>query len=389
MMKIFQYISVIFLISLLSCENNSISPEQAETFFKMFGGFGQDKAYDVKSLSDGGYILTGFTSIEDKQKEVIIIRTDKFGNEVWPSKTFGGTLDDEAYSIQILEDGGFVILGSTIKDTGSGPSNTDMYLIRVNHLGELQWSKTFGGNQNEVGYQIKQTSDGGFILIGYTESFGQGAKDVRLVKTNAEGDTLWTRTHGGSNNDIGKCIVETSYGYIFTGSTSSFSEPGQAGSNIFVVKVNSLGKEIFPFTYGGLNDDSGESIIPVSDGYVIGASIHNNAALIKVEEDLSKISWTNQYTEYSGFSFKSMKALENGGFVCVGTLELSSLNHMVIVLKTDSQGKKTTTGSFGGTGIQSAEAIDLTKDGGFIITGSNTFEGNSMISLIKASGNLE
>ena len=107
------------------------------------------------------------------------------------TKTYGGTYDDYGYSVQQDSDSGYVITGYT---TSFGAGYADVYLVKTDASGDTLWTRTFGGTQGDDGYSVRQTSDGGYIIAGLTYSFGAGGSDVYLIKTNASGDTLWTRT---------------------------------------------------------------------------------------------------------------------------------------------------------------------------------------------------
>jgi len=394
---------LVFLIPLIfiSCENESYSPAQAESFLKLFGSYQKDVGYDVKALPDGGFIITGSVMTVSNGNDIVLIRTDKYGNKVWEPKYFGERYNDAGYSVEALPDGGFVILGYITDTTVNRNQYTNMYLVRLSSAGETIWTKKYGGKseegKGEIGYDVKTTSDNGFIIVGSTENFGLGGKDVWLIKTDVNGDTLWTRTHGGLNDDIGKSVLETSYGYIFTGYTESFSAPGQAAANIFVVKTNTIGKEVFPYTYGSTGNDYGESLTALQGGgYVITGSSFNpqtgtaNALVMKVEEQIAQITWTKLFGGQVNHYGISVKVTSDNGFIIAGTQELSTSNHNIFLLKTDPGGAEEYLYTFGGTGLQRAEAMDIANDEGYIITGSNEHEGNSMITLIKtkADGNM-
>lgn len=384
-------IAVILLMgTLISCSKESLSPGQSESFFKLFGSYLKDTGYDVKTLPDGGYVIVGTITSEQKGKDIALIRTDKYGNQFWEPRLIGAEGEEEGFSIELLDDGGFIMVGSVTTEEGPGQASTDMFIVRTNGKGETLWTKRYGGPLNEVGYNVKSTSDGGFIFIGSTESYGLGGKDVWLVKTNDMGDTLWTRTHGGSGDDVGKSIIETSYGYIYTGYTKSYSGPGQSNANIFVVRVNPFGKEIYPFTYGGQYDDMGETIIAHPEGgYIVCGTTGSEPSglakvtIFRVDEDISNVFWSGTYGGQAGHIASSLKLTPDNGYIVSGTIELSPSNQTVFLLKTDNEGNEQYIKTFGGTGLQRGEAVDVTPDGGFVITGSNEFEGNSMITLIK------
>ena len=383
-------LSVIALLALSnSCREETFSPSQADAFIKFFGDFDKDTGYDVKRLDDGGYAIVGTTTTEDAVTDIILIRTDRFGNEIWEPKQYGGEYNDRAFSFKALPDGGFAILGSKgVRSNTRFISN--MYLIRTNSRGDTLWTREYGGFSRDVGYHLDITSDGGFIMIGATEDVSTGVSDIFIVKTDADGEVLWTRTHGGSGNDVGTYIAETSYGYIYSGYTSSFSQPGQSNSNIFIAKTNTVGRVTFPYTYGSSGNDTGKSVIPVpGEGYVILGTTTNPSTNTKsiflslVGDDISRPVWTKTFGGDINHVAGSLKRATDGSFIITGTQELSSANHSIFLLKVDRDGNQLFYKTYGGTGRQRGEAVDFTQDGGYIITGSNELGGNSMITLIK------
>jgi hypothetical protein len=381
---------IIILALLNSCRGETFSPSQADSFIKFFGDNNKDEGYDIRSLNDGGYLLVGTTTTENEGTNVILIRTDKYGNEVWESRQFGGLHDDRAYSLAELSDGSFAILGSTTVEAQNGNLVSNMYLIKANSRGDTLWTRNYGGYSHETGFNLSETSDGGFILIGSTESLNTGEKDIILIKTDPEGFEQWTRVHGGPSDDVGTYVVETDYGYIYTGYTRSYSQSGQANSNIFIVKTNRLGRVTYPYTYGSTGDDYGKALIPMPEGgyLILGTTTDSgndrkNVFLARLEEDISNPLWIKQYGGQTNHVASCIKVTNEGNFVITGTQEISSGNHVIFLLKTDNNGNQLFLRTFGGSGHQRAEAIDLTLDGGYVITGSNELGGNSMITLIK------
>ena len=245
------FLTGLFFISVLlisnSCRRETISPSQAGSFIKFYSLFNKDEGFVVKTLAGRGYVVAG-TTYTEASSNIVLIMTDEYGRETGTPKLFGGEHDDRASSMIILSDGGFAILGSTTVESEDESLITDMYLVRTDRQGNELWSKNFGGNSNEAGYGLAQTSDGGFILIGSTENPLTGVKNIYLVKTDSAGEVLWTRTHGGLNDDVGLSITERFTdegileGYIYTGYTRSYFQPGQSKSNIFVVETNPGGE---------------------------------------------------------------------------------------------------------------------------------------------------
>jgi hypothetical protein len=142
-------------------------------------------------------------------------------NDWWEwFKTFGGSGNDEGWSVQQTSDGGFILVGWT---WSFGAGGFDVWLIKTDADGNKLWDRTFGGRGSDYGYSVQQTSDGGFIMVGDTASFGAGWADVWLIKTDANGNKQWDRTFGGSGLDSGSSVQQTSDGgFILVGDTASF-----------------------------------------------------------------------------------------------------------------------------------------------------------------------
>ena len=140
-------------------------------------------------------------------------------------KTFGGTILDGGYSVQQTTDGGYIITGMTKSYSLNG--GRDVYLIKTNSTGDTLWTNTFGGSDNEEGNSVKQTNDGGYIICGQTESFGLGYNDAYLIKTDSQGNEIWSQTFGGQGTDQGRQVVNTlDEGYLISGYTDSFGTLG-------------------------------------------------------------------------------------------------------------------------------------------------------------------
>jgi hypothetical protein len=136
-------------------------------------------------------------------------------------KTFGGSRSDRGYSVRQATDGGYIIVGDS---ESFGTGLTDVYLIKTDANGHMMWSKTFGGGGLDGGYSVQQSIDGGYIIVGDTESFGAGDRDVYLIKTDARGNEMWSKTFGGEYDEGGRSVKQiTNNGYIIVGYTESFT----------------------------------------------------------------------------------------------------------------------------------------------------------------------
>jgi len=202
---------------------------------KTFGGPWDNAGYSVSPSDDGGFIIAGYTESVGVGTDVYLIRTNANGDTLW-TRAFGGAELDFGYSVQQTTDGGFIVAGST---SSFGAGNEDVYLVKTSAAGDSAWTRTFGGPDIDQGYSVQQTADGGFIIAGCTRSFGAGWDDAWLIKTDGNGDTLWTKTFGGPHGDYGYSVQETSdHGFIIAGTSSSF---GAGGSDIYLIKADSLG----------------------------------------------------------------------------------------------------------------------------------------------------
>jgi hypothetical protein len=160
-----------------------------------------------------------------------LVKIDSLGDTLW-TKTYGGSSSDRAYSVQQTADGGYVVAGYT---SSFGTGLNDFYLVKTDSQGDTLWTRTYGGDGDDIARSVQQAADGGYVLAGSTESFGAGNSDFYLVKTDSQGDTLWTRTHGGSSHENANCAQQTTDGgYIVAGYSYSF---GAGEYDFYLVKT--------------------------------------------------------------------------------------------------------------------------------------------------------
>jgi hypothetical protein len=213
---------------------------------------------DVQQTTEGGYIFVGETFAFARGRDVYLLKTDASGKEIW-SKAFGGTEHDNGKSVRQTTEGGYIIAGST---NSFGVGEFDVYLLKTDADGQEEWSKTFGGSSWDEGNSVEQTSDGGYIVAGSKDS------DVYLLKTDTNGNELWSKTFGGIEDDSGNSVQQTSDGgYIIVGSTKSF---GAGGSDVYVLKTDADGTMMWGQTFGRSDDDLGFSVQQTKNGgYII------------------------------------------------------------------------------------------------------------------------
>ncbi len=222
------------------------------------------------------------------------------------TKTFGASDDDIGYSVQPTVDGGYIMVG-TIESYGAG--GLDIWLIKTDSLGAEQWYKTFGGQYDDYGYSVEQTADRGYIIIGTTESYGAGGSDIWLIKIDSSGNEQWRRTFGGTMDDYGKAVQQTpDGGYILTGSIETL---GLNGIDLLLIKTNSVGTMQWSKNFNKNEEDYGEAVIRTSDGgYIIagwtyfGDNDNIDVWLIKTDAN-GNMQWNRTYhkaDEDYGFS---------------------------------------------------------------------------------------
>ena len=214
----------------------NVQNAQQQVWQKTYGGSNLDWASSIQQTTDGGYIVAGWTeSFGAGNMDFYIIKLDSNGNKVW-EKTYGGSENDVAYSIQQTSDGGYIVAGGTYS---FGAGSADFYIIKLDSNGNKVWGKTYGGSNDEWARSIQQTTDGGYIVAGTTYSFGAGYDDFYIIKLDSNGDKVWEKTYGGSSYDEAYSIQQTSDGgYIVAGGTSSF---GAGSADFYIIKTDSEG----------------------------------------------------------------------------------------------------------------------------------------------------
>jgi len=355
---------------------------------KTYGGIEGDAGYSVCQTSDGGYIITGYSnSFPPGPREVYLVKVDSLGDALW-TRTYGGINGDAGYSVCQTSDGGYIITGYTTVTA----SNSDVYLIKTDSIGDTMWTRAYGGDINDGGLSVKETIDNGYIITGYKDSYST-SRDVYLIKTNLNGDTLWTKTFGGSEGDIGSSVQQTSdSGYIITGFTGSF---GAGSSDVYLIKTNLNGDALWTKTFGGSELDIGNSVQQTfDDGYIIAGYTGSFGAggfdvyLIKTNLNGDTL-WTKTFGGYDWDVGYSVQQTFDGGYIIAGKTEsFGAGGYDAYLIKTDSLGDTLWTRTYGGLDVEEGRSVQVTSDAGCIITGyTGSFGAGSWdVYLIRLAG---
>jgi hypothetical protein len=301
---------------------------------RTFGGDRDDGAWSAEQTKDGGYVLAGYTwsFAADRGLHLYIVKTDSVGEEQWQHIY---DITGKAHSIKQTLDGGYIVAGDV------EGNRSDLLLLKIDSNGDLIWQRSYGGYFNEEGHSVLQTADGGYVAAGYTFSFGSGNRSVYMIRTDSNGDTLWTRTYSKHKNSSANCIQETfDDGFILTGYTDI---GGRDNSDIYLIKTDSNGDSLWTKAYG----DSGT--------LKLGASVDETY---------------------------------DGGYIIAGQNVKGRFGGEmdVYLLKTDSSGNTLWTRTFGKIGEDYANCVQQTLDGGYIITGLVNKNGRDFY-LIKTNEN--
>jgi len=343
------------------------------TFQQLFLGGNTEYGYSIIETTDGGYVIAGITSSYSAGGfDIYLIKIDPTGDTIW-TKTFGGANHEIANRIRQTTDGGFIITGYT---ESYGAGLRDVFLLKTDSAGNFLWTRTYGGINEEVGNDICQTQDSGYIVVGSTSSFGAGGYDMYIIKTDINGDSLWTATAGGVNNDIANSVDETASGlYIITGSTRSF---GAGTDDIYLLQMVANGFLIWSKTIGGPDIDYGTSVHQTADGgYIIvgsvtGVGTDRNVSLIKTNYNGDTL-WIKTFGGINDDHGSSVIQTSDAGYFISGWTEsFGAGNADVYLIKTDSTGNLTFSKTIGAA--QTDNALDgiQTSDGGYLSCGYST-----------------
>ena len=384
-----------YTLLLISLWVNTLSLEQLYgqvIFQKIIQNSYSTMGYTIELTDDGGFLVAGQSENSILGgKDILVSKYNAEGIIEW-TKIYGGNGDDLARTVINTSDHGIAILGST---TSFGFGDEDIFLIKTDASGNVQWSKTYGDAKQDRGFTIKQTGDNGYILGGSTLPLGNTQNaDAYLIKTNSSGDILWTRTIGGSGHD--NCFninLTNDNGYIFTGTESSF---GTGNFSFLLAKLSGDGIIEWSKAIGGWYEDHSRIVLNTQDnGFIILSHTLSFGSgswdvLIVKTDFTGNIEWAKVYGGTGKDYIGSMVATYDSGFAFCGiTNSYGSGSGDLFINKIDHEGNLLWAKTYGGPGIEDISfggnnSIVQTPDSGFMLTGqSNSFSSGMAIYIVK------
>jgi len=345
---------------------------------KTIGGPGADGGKSIRQTPDGGFIIVGYTfSHGTGDADILAVKTDSKGKQLW-SKTYGGAGTEYGYDCIIVDDG-YIITGYT---TSYGAGSKDVYLVKINKDGKLVWSNTYGGASWDVGMSAAQAGDGGYIICGFTNSSGAGEEDLYLIKTDANGKQIWTKTYGGERFEMGNSVYQTGDGGFIVGATSGTTEGGNC--DFYLMKTDAKGNEIWSQFYAsagpaGHGFDWCSSMTQSADGgYILvgysDCTDNMNAHVTKTDADGQEL-WTvtfgkSEFYDYGNYAC----ATPDGGAVILGTAKqigegIDFIDNDIYLVKLSGNGDILWEKTFGNAGSDWGNSMCLTKNGDYVILG--------------------
>lgn len=315
---------------------------------KVLGTTGIDEGYSLLSTADNGFIVVGSSSGNGGSRNILLMKLT--GNiEVSWAKSYGGSGDDFARSVVQTSDGGFAVAGST-NSQGQGE---DMFVLKTDQDGNLIWSRALGGVNEERGFTIIETSDQGLIIGGSTTSLGAGKRDAILYKLDSNGTLQWSTVIGGDDNDNAFNILELQDGsFLFTGTQFSF---GAGSHDFWVVKIDSGGQVIWAKTYGSTTEDHCRTVIPTDDGnfLVIGHTRSTavgdwDMLLIKITPN-GDLIWANSYGGGGDELGEGITSISGNRYVLYGfTTSFGNGGRDAFMIEVDQDGGVNSSSVYGG-----------------------------------------
>lgn len=349
------------------------------TFQKSFDGSGSDVGKAVCQTNDGGYVITGWTNQFGSGGDIYLIKTDSLGTLQW-AKNFGGTASDGGFSVQQTHDNGYAIAGST---SSFGAGEQDFLLIKTDNNGIVEWSKTYGGTSNDGdgGVFMQQTDDKGFIMVGSTYSYGVPANyqfDIYIVKTDSAGSVEWTKTFGEIYWDGANSVQQTADGGFIIGGSTQEPDPMSAPHRMLLLKIAPDGSLQWAKKYIGVSGGSARQTM--DGGYIaldsrLNTTTNRYSMVLMKTDGFGNFQWAKTFAD-SGHTFGTdVQQINDGSFIVFGGRRSLDWHpdYDAFLIKTDSVGILQWSKLFSEAGGYGGKDVDLTNDGGFVFATSNNY----------------
>jgi uncharacterized delta-60 repeat protein len=413
---LFSILAALLIMSLFLCERVETDIE-TNSWAQNIGGSTYESGNNVIQTSDGGYLVAGYTSSNNVDVsgnnggyDYWIIKLNTNGEIEW-QKCYGGSNNDEAHSVIQSSDGGYVVAGyssSNDKNVSGNHGGYDYWVIKLSPNGELEWQKCYGGNSSDYAKSITQTLDGGFLVAGYTRSNNgdvsgnHGYTDYWVLKLSSNGNIEWQKCYGGIREEEAHSVIQSSDGkYIVAGYT--FSNNGDVSGNhggydYWVIKLKISGDIEWQKCYGGSSYDKAHSICPSSDGgcIIVGHSYSQNGDVsgnhgrydywvIKLNTN-GEIDWKKCYGGNEDEEAYSVIQTLDGGYAVAGYAksndgDVSGNNGYkdYWIVKLNSEGNIEWQKCYGGNKNDIPYSIIQTTEGGYIVVGYTESENGDVI----------
>lgn len=372
----------ILILSVLLCI--SIPSFSQGTFTRVFGGDRDEHALALTPTRDGGYAIAGFTfSYGAGQSDVWVMKVDAYGQEQW-RELFGGEGYEWANDLTETRDGNLVIAGYQ-RDRASGKRNA--WVFQVNRHGDLMWSKEYGGEQGDEAKAITQTSDGGFAVVGYSHSFSKGKSDVWLLRLNAVGEEMWQRHYGTKEAEKGYTIAETyDEGFVIGGFQFT---PGEHKADMLIVRLDRNGEGIWRQVVRNPGNGVVESVLETEEGNLVAAGWELDAKM-GLQGKLMVLTPGGRLLEERMVGGEGKDVLYDlqpvgkTGYVAVGQSDTGN-DADVWLVRLDPSMRPVWETRTRGAGEDYGHAVAPTADGGYVIAGGSESlaQGGSDMCLLK------
>lgn len=390
-------ICIVYAVSVNGCKEGSVETpitpppvfNPTKILSKTLGSNLNDQVTAVRQADDGGILICGYTIASAfGDNDIFIAKMDNTGNVMW-CNLYGGSGNDQALSMERTSDG-FVVAGATNSFSGT----FDPFVVKMDNSGNIQWSKYYRWFADDYANNITPTSDGGYILTGYSNSFGAGENDIYSLKLDASGGIMWCRCYGGAFNEFGNSIKQNGDGgYTIGGYTFSF---GQFGDGL-VLKLFGDGALMWAKNYGGGGLDNIKDLQNASNGLIACGStfsfgLVNEDALVFNLDNSGFVYWARTFGgNFGGVDqFNQVKQTGDGGFVVGGHLQNTSENGSDFALmKLFGDGAFNWAKSFGGVGSDLSNTFGFKADNGFLVGGTTASfgAGGNDIYVLSLNGN--